>query len=318
MVRILLAIFIILPLGIFAQTKDKVEVLPQILSGNLNENCATLETGKIIFFYEPDYPVEAQAARTGGTVNVLVKVGVEGNVSEIVKPEGNQNFLEIAEKAAQKIKFSPTVCDGKPVGVNALITYNFIPQNSVDSYFLPANVKEFTDLKTESPYYEAVSNLTDNYKICFGYSDKKFYENSPLTRGDFAQFLHLTLDFLFKRAKESNKNPAEIKLVRSFNPKNLTSANSIKEIDKKAPFYKSVAALLQTYNVALVDKDFGFAGKMPITKNEVIDIWINIFGQEAVPVNFKKIETGDQIFTRGEFALFLHESMQVLSYKVMP
>lgn len=318
MVKILLAIFIILPLGIFAQTKDKVEVLPQILSENLKESCEKLELGQIIFFYEPDYPAEFKTARIGGNVNVFVKVGVEGNIGEIVKIEGNQNFKEIAEKAAQKIKFSPTFCNGEQTAVNALITYNFVPQISAENYFFPNNSKEFGDVKTDSPYFEAISNLTDNYKISFGYSDKKFYENAPLTRGDFAQFLHLTLDLLFKRAKDSSKIPSDIKLNKPFNPYNLTSVNSIKDLEKKLPFYKSVAVLLQTYNIAIVSKDSKFFGKTPMTMNEVIDIWTNIFGQETIPVNFKKTEIGEQIITRGEFALFLHESMQVLSYKVMP
>ncbi len=318
MVRILLTFFIILPLGIFAQKKDKVEVLPQILSENLAVNCRELELGTVVFFHEPAYPTEARSGRIGGTVNVLVKIEETGISSEVLKIEGSRFFLELAEKSAKKVRFSPTVCDDNPIAVSALMTYNFIPQISADNYFFPAKVTDLTDVKTDSPYFEAISNLTENYQIGFGYADKKFYENAPLTHGDFAQFLRMTLDLLVKRAAESKKIPDEIGLVRAFNPNNLTSVNSFKDLEKKQPFYRSVGVLLQTYNIALANKDSRFPGKNPITKNEVIDFWINIFGKEAVPVHFEKSRIGEQIFTRGEFALFLYESMQVLSYKVLP
>ncbi len=318
MLRVLLLIFIVLPPGIFAQSKDRVEVLPQILSENFAERCAELELGKIIFFYEPVYPPEAQKSRSGGTVSVLVEVEENGNTGKILKIEGNRDFLEIAGKAAQRVKFSPTDCDGKAIKVSALIIYNFIPQISVNSYFSPQNISELADVKTDSPYFEAISNLTENYKISFGYQDKKFYENAPLTRGDFAHFLRLTLDLLAKRAAEAKKNTLQIKLFRAHNPQNLTSLNSIKEINRKQPFYRSVGILLQTYDISLVTEDLRFQGNNPVLKNDVIELWTNIFGKESVPVNFEKTEYAGQFFTRGEFALFLHESMQVLSYKVLP
>ncbi len=318
MVRILLTLFIILPLGVSAQKKDKVEVFRQILSENLAVNCKQLELGKVVLFHQPAYPNEALTGRIGGTVNVLVKIGELGISSEILKIEGSRFFLEIAEKSAKRVRFSPTLCDGNPIAVSALMTYNFIPQISDDNYFFPAKVTELTDVKTDSPYFESISNLTENYQISFGYADKKFYENAPLTRGDFAQFVRMTLDLLFKRAAESKKIPHQIGLVRAFNPQNLTRVNSIKDLGKKQPFYLSVGVLLQTYNIALVNNDSRFQGNNPITKNEVIDYWTNIFGIEAVPVHFEKSQVGEQIFTRGEFALFLHESMQVLSYKVLP
>ncbi len=318
MVRILLTFFIIFPLGIFAQIKEKVEVIPQILGENLTQECKTLELGKIIFFYEPDFPAEAQDLRTGGIITAVVKVDETGNIGEISSVKGNLNFREIAEKAAQKVKFSPTICDGNPISVSALMTYNFIPKINVENYFSPTNIGEFTDIENTSPYYESVKNLTDNYKIGFGYSDNKFHENAPLTRGDFAHFLRLTIDLLFKRAKESNKLPNNINLIRVFNPQNVNSVNLIKDIDKKQPFYRSVGILLQTYNIALVNKELKFQNTNPMTTNEIIDLWTNIFGKETVPVNFEKTQNGEQIFTRGEFALFLNESMQVLSYKVLP
>ncbi len=318
MVRVLVTLFIIFPLSIFAQTKGKVEVIPQVLGANSIADCKEFEIGKIVFFYEPDYPNEFKNESNSGSVNVTVNIDINGNIVEIVKVNGDQIFFEIALKAAQKAKFSPTLCDGKTIAVSALITYNFIAQNSVEIYFFPENVKDFTDVKTDSPYYESISNLTDNYKISFGYSDNKFNENTILTRGDFAQFLRMTLDLLVKHAKESNKIPYQIGLLKPFNPQNITSVNSIKDLDKKEPFYRSVGILLQTYNIGLVNKDLNFQGKNPITKNEVIDLWTNIFGKEAVPVNFEKTRNGEQVFTRGEFALFLHESMQVLSYKVLP
>jgi hypothetical protein len=49
----------------------------------------------------------------------------------------------------------------------------------------------------------------------------------------------------------------------------------------------------------------------------LLDLWAEIFGAEAVPINFE-LTNGDKIIMRGEFALFLQESVGVLTYKVLP
>lgn len=98
----------------------------------------------------------------------------------------------------------------------------------------------------------------------------------------------------------------KIGLFYSHNPQNIISADKIKDIDrKKNPYFDSVKILLEKYQIALINDSKNFNGNLPLTQNEVIDLWTKIFGAEAVPVNFEKIKKGDRIFIRGEFALFL-------------
>ena len=54
------------------------------------------------------------------------------------------------------------------------------------------------------------------------------------------------------------------------------------------------------------------------TKKEVIEIWRGIFGEEALPVNFLTPKDQDKKMTRGDFALFLKETLDVLTYKILP
>jgi hypothetical protein len=67
-----------------------------------------------------------------------------------------------------------------------------------------------------------------------------------------------------------------------------------------------------------VNREKQFEGNLPLSNNEVIRYWEKIFGIDAVPVNFHLIKDGDRIMSRGEFALFLQESLNVLTYKVLP
>lgn len=301
-----------------AQKKDRVEIIPRINVEAAAKVCKNLQAGQIVFFLEPDYPPEAKAARVGGTIEVTVKIDEKGRASQVEKVAGNRLLQGAASEAATKVKFTQTTCAGIPVAVSGSITYNFIPFFAAESYFVPAKIEDFPDVKTDSQTYEAILDLTENYKITFGYEDKKFYSDAPLTRGDFAQFLRLTLDLLSERAKNANKMPRAINLFYPYNTKKLASVDKIKDLDKKSPFFDSVKTLLLKYDISLAGEKNEFAGKLPLTQNQLIDLWTEIFGAEAVPVNFEKINGGDRIITRGEFALFLHESLGVLTYKVLP
>ena len=314
----LLLIFL-LPSTTSAQNKDKVETFPRVLAETVVKNCKDLKLGKVILFLKPDYPSVAKAARIGGRVEVTIKIDETGTVTGIEKVSGHNLLQGAAMEAAMKAKFSPTTCNGVAARVIGVIAYNFIPFVFNESYFTPAKIEEFSDVSNDSPFYEAILNLTENYNLAFGYADKNFHANAPLTRGDFAQFLRLTLDMLFQRAKLANKNLRETGLIFAYNPHKLTSVDKIKDLDKKkVPYFDSVKILLEKYDIASIDDDKNFHGNLPLTQNEVIELWTKIFGKEAIPINFEKLGNGDRIFTRGEFALFLQESLHVLTYKVLP
>lgn len=44
--------------SICAQPQGRIEISPQILTAELKKNCKEFEVGKILFFYEPEYPAE--------------------------------------------------------------------------------------------------------------------------------------------------------------------------------------------------------------------------------------------------------------------
>lgn len=301
-----------------AQRKDRVEAAQKILAEAALKDCKDLKTARILAFPKPDYPPTAKTRRLGGTVLMLVKINEKGSVAEIEKIEGSEILQSAAASAARKAKFTPTICDGAAQPFSVVLTYNFIPVVSTGNYFAPEKIQDLIDVKSDSPYYEAVLNLTENYRLAFGYADKKFYADAPLTRGDFAQFLRLTLDLLAARAQSAGKIPRQINLFNSYNPQKFTAVASIVDLKKTEPFYDSTKILLLTYDIALTNDRNELQGSLPLTNNEVIDVWAKVFGDEAMPVNFGKIADADRLISRGEFALFLQESLQVLTYKVLP
>lgn len=306
------------PSSIQAQKKDRVEAIQKITAGNLTESCKDLKPSRSVVFPKPDFPPEAKLKQIGGTILMTVNIDEKGAVSEIEKIEGREIFQAAATNAARKSKFTPTICDGEAKSVSAVLIYHFILYVPTKTYFAPEKIEDFPDIKIDSPFYEAVLNLTENYKLAFGYDDKKFYADAPLTRGDFAHFLRLTLDLLSERAAAAAKIPREINLFFPNNPQKLKLIGEIKDFKPKDAYAESVKTLLLKYDIAPVNERNEFQGAQFLTVNETIDLWSKIFGEEAIPVNFEKIPEGDRIISRGEFALFLKESLQVLTYKVLP
>lgn len=303
---------------IFAQKSIGVEVIPRISADKLAKQCKDLEIGKIVFYFTPENPPQALIEQSSGTVNVTINIQENGMFLGIVSIDGKSPFLEAGIKAAQKVKFTPTICDGKPIPVSAVMTYIFAPSKNSESYFVPEKTEDYVDVNQDSKFYEPIFYLTENYKLSFGYSDNKFHEEINLNRGDFTHFLKLTLDLLFERARFTNKNPQEIKLFSPYNPNNLTSINEIKDLNRKSPSNESALGLFNKYKIALVNKNFELNSSSNIPQNEVIDIWSNVFGKEALPIYFEKTDDAGKLITRGEFALFLQESLRVLTYKVLP
>lgn len=316
MVRIILILLIVFPVGSLAQKQGKVEVTPRILIGEADKKCESLELGKVIFYHEPAFPQDMLGGFFDGSVEVVGHLDSGGSVDRIVKISGTSAFFDVAERAARKAKFSPTLCSGAAIESTVSMNYRFFAPRSFETYSIPIELNEIIDLETDDTLFPVISELQTKYGLIHVFPDGRFYEKAPLTRGEFAQFLKMTIDVLFEKNKTSGRSLNESGLVKTFNPKDLKNIAEVKDLEKRQPFYKAAGVLLQTYNISLADDQNRFRGRDSMTLNQVIDIWLQIFGNEAIPVNFRKTDEPREM-TRGEFALFLNESMQVLSYKLL-
>jgi TonB family protein len=314
----LIIILLFASLCVSAQKKETITVSASVEAVGGGKKCADLRRGTALSLSLPKYPSEAKAAKVGGTIEITVEIDESGTVLRVEKISGNKILQGAAIVAAMKSKFVSTLCDGVKTRVSGIIKYVFLPNDLMESYFSAVKIEEFADVKNDSQFYPAILDLTENYRLAFGYADGNFHAESPLTRGDFAHFLRLTLDLLAAKAKFSNKNLRDAKIFSALNPQKIVAVNKIEDLKAKEPFFESVKSLLQNYDIALVNESFELRGKSTMTQNEVIDLWTQIFGADAVPVNFQKTQNFERVFSRGDFALFLQESLGVLTYKLLP
>ena len=87
--------------------------------------------GRAISLAVPAYPAEARSSHATGRVQVQVLIDETGKVIEAtaVNISGMPGvFLNAAENAARKSRFTPTLMSGMPVKVRGVIIYNFVGQ----------------------------------------------------------------------------------------------------------------------------------------------------------------------------------------------
>jgi TonB family protein len=85
-------------------------------------------SGKLISVPKPAYPEAARSKHVSGKVTVEIAIDESGNVSSARAISGPVELRGPAEAAALKARFVPTKLSGKPVSVNGVITFNFLPQ----------------------------------------------------------------------------------------------------------------------------------------------------------------------------------------------
>ncbi len=277
-----------------------------------NSNCKVFLNGNLLNSPKPIYPIEAKIAGISGKVEVIVEIDETGNVIGIESTNGNELLAKSASEAAKDAKFSPTTCDGKATKTIGVINFTFPAVSLVSEFLKPAKIEDFPDINEENNYYEAILFLTDNYEIAFGYADRKYHSEMPLRKADFAHFLYQTLVMLDSKTEFAKKLPEELKLYQAYNPHNLQEI----EFNPTAPEAESIKILSEKYGIILADENGIFESEKLLNQSEVIKIWQNIFGEESIPVNFSK--TSENAMTRGEFSLFLKESLDFLTYKVLP
>jgi TonB family protein len=284
-----------------------------IAQGNLP--CANFVAGKIVNLPKPNFPSEAKKAKAGGKVEIRVKANESGDVIFTEVVSGNPLLLESSVEAAKRAKYAPQTCDGKAMITNGSIVYNFLLP-VVETYFSAEKVDDFVDVTRENEAFEAIFRLTENSKIAFGTTEKKFEPEKNLTRGEFIEFLARTMGFLEEQSKLLRKEKQTANLFKSFNPKKLKTASDIKDFDETRPFATSLQTLLEKYKIVFVNEANNFNGSFPMSQNEIVTYWSEIFGEDSIPVNFSNDKL--KVINRGEFAIFLSESLEVLTYRLLP
>jgi TonB family protein len=277
--------------------------------------CKEFVVGKIIDLPKPDFPQAAKIAKASGKVEVRVKISEKGDVTFAEIVSGNPLLLESAITAAKKAKYSPQLCDNKPLITDGIITYNFILPIQ-EKYFLTDKVEDFGDISRNSKHYESILFLTENAKISFGISEKKFEPQRNLTRGEFIEFLFKTITFLDERASLLGRDAKKLKIYKAFNIKQLKSSSDIVDFEEMRPYSSSLQKLIEKYDIAIVNETNNFNGSFPMSSSEIVNYWRKIFGEETIPINFKSDKA--TTVNRGEFAIFLTESLEILTYKLLP
>jgi TonB family protein len=108
------------PIKMTPGSRNESVTIPNTISGGvLNGKATTLP--------KPAYPDAARAVRASGPVTVQVTVDSVGSVIAANAIIGHLLLRNEAVKAARLAKFAPTMLGGKPVKMNGILVYNFVP-----------------------------------------------------------------------------------------------------------------------------------------------------------------------------------------------
>ncbi len=83
--------------------------------------------GRALNKVKPTYPADARAVGASGTVEVRIVFDETGKVIWAKAVSGHPTLRQVAEDAAWKTKFSPTILSGQPVRTAGIMLYNFVP-----------------------------------------------------------------------------------------------------------------------------------------------------------------------------------------------
>jgi protein TonB len=84
-----------------------------------------IQSSKLIFRVDPVYPDLAQRVHVSGVVVLAAIIDEEGNVSNLRILSGHPLLTGAAVEAVSRWKYSPTILNGEPVPVSAIVTVVF-------------------------------------------------------------------------------------------------------------------------------------------------------------------------------------------------
>ncbi|HEX8737369.1 MAG TPA: energy transducer TonB, partial [Pyrinomonadaceae bacterium] len=191
--KILFFTFILLcgAINVFAQTE--VSPVQQVTAGVIN--------GTAISLPKPEYPAEAKAARAGGSVRVQVTIDEKGDVISTEVLSGHPLFQQAAVAAARQAKFKPTLLEGKPIKVTAVIVYNFnstpssasAKQNRPDKVVLFIGLSLFLtslkDIEPDEDAYIILRGLTNNFPSEYASERERLNKLATAKRSEHARII---------------------------------------------------------------------------------------------------------------------------------
>lgn len=87
---------------------------------------SVLQASKLIYKIDPVYPPIAIKAHVEGTVTLMAFIDEEGRVSDLKVLKGHLLLKDASVQAVKQWKYSPTVLNGEPVPVQALVDVVFM------------------------------------------------------------------------------------------------------------------------------------------------------------------------------------------------
>jgi len=95
---------------------EKPDVVPVV---------SKVQESKLLFKVSPVYPELAVRARVSGTVVLAAIIDEEGNVQNLKVLSGHPLLTGAAVEAVRQWKYRPTILNGEPVSVSAVVTVVF-------------------------------------------------------------------------------------------------------------------------------------------------------------------------------------------------
>lgn len=171
-------------------------------------------------------------------------------------------------------------------------------------YGTPTAISSIIDIKENSPSYESVKSLIENYGVPITFSDNTFHGNESLKRGDFV----VALNGAYNAIKTSATNAGLDTSIMNTYDRNrtfLTSIKDLKGLSPESPYFNEAQALIEKWGVAApFPKSKIFIASSPVSETEAYDILKVTLGYVSGGSNGL-----NNAITRDKFALVLNNAI---------
>ncbi len=175
------------------------------------------------------------------------------------------------------------------------------------------SISQMPDVKPTDKHYQALQNLVERYGVIDGYPDGTFRAHTPLTRGEFAKVLNVSLERIGELVEASETEILNQELFNTYsaNKTNITSLSQVKDIRPTNEYYTAIESLIERYGIDITDADKNFRPEKAITEKEFYTWIAGIFSGR---LSGKPSAT--KAITRGEFAIVMSDALDALNTRI--